>query len=348
MRTKDIGFDKDNVIVVQLRGDMHKNLEATKNTFSNHPNIISSSLGYGLPGEAYAGETIFDKAVNKEKNISMLIVDHDYVKTLGIELIAGRDFSKDFPSDEHEAFLISETAVKLLGYTDAKDALQHELAWERWDKRDTLKEGRVIGVVKDFHLTSLHEQITPVVLHIFPFGSSSLTLRVKGENMPATLAHLESAWKRFNPDWPFEYRFLDDNFDKMYKTEEKLATLFTFFTGFTIFVACLGLFGLVVYSTTQRYREISIRKVLGAEEGMLVLQLAKSYVLLIGTAFIIAIPFSYYAAYQWLQKFPYRIEITPLLFFQAAFFIMIISLLTVGIQSFKAARANPVDALKEQ
>jgi putative ABC transport system permease protein len=348
MRTKDMGFDKDNLIVLQIRGDMRKNLEAMKNTFANHPNVLNASLGYGLPGEAFAGDGIIDKATNKDLPVSLLPVDQDYIKTLGLHVIAGRDFSKDSPSDEKHAFIVSETAAKQLGHLDPKDAIGHEVAWPRWDNPDSLKEGKVIGVVKDFHLNSLREAITPVVIHIFPFAYSSLSLRVKPDNLPATIEHLESTWKRFNLEWPFEYRFLDDNFDKLYKSEEKLATMFTFFTAFTVFVACLGLFGLVVYSTSQRYKEISIRKVLGADESSLVLHLGKNYVLLIVIAFIIAMPFSYYVAYQWLQKFTYRIDITPMLFIKAGMTITLISLLTVGIQSFKAARTNPVNALKEQ
>ena len=348
MRNSDMGFDKDNLVVVQMRGEMDRNPETTKQTFINHPNIISASLGYGLPGEAFAGETITDKATNKEWHINMLTVDHDYVKTLGLELIAGRDFSKDFPSDERHAFILSETAARMLGHHKPKDALEHELVWPRWDSPDSLKEGKVVGIVKDIQLNSMRETIAPVVLHVYPFAYSSLTMRIKSEEVPTTIAHLEKTWKTFNSEWPFEYKFLDENFDKMYKSEEKLATLFAFFTGFTIFVACFGLFGLVVYSTSHRYREISIRKVLGAKELNLVMQLAKNYVLLMGIAFIIAIPISYYAAEQWLRQFAFRVAITPLLFVKAGLFIMVIALLTVGIQSFKASRANPVNALKEQ
>jgi putative ABC transport system permease protein len=348
MRTTDMGFDKNNILIVQLHGEMEKNLETTKHTFSNHPNILSSSLGYGLPGEAFAGDGIKDKATSKDYSISMLTVDHDYIKTLGLELVAGRDFSKDIRSDERSAFILSEAAAKMLGHADPKEALNHELVWDRWDHPDSLKDGKVIGIVKDIQLNSMRENITPIVLHVYPFAYSSLSMRIKPDNIPETLAHLEKTWKSFNSEWPFEYRFLDENFDKMYKAEEKLATLFTFFTAFTIFVACLGLFGLVVYSTSQKYKEISIRKVLGANEGRLVVQLARSYMILIAIAFIIAIPFSYYAASEWLQKFAFRISITPWLFIKAALFIAILSLLTIGIQSFKAARSNPVDALKEQ
>jgi putative ABC transport system permease protein len=347
MRNTDMGFTKDNVIVLPLRGEMSSNLESTKSAFSSHPNILNSSLGYGLPGEAYAGDGLTDLERNKDMSISMLITDFDYVKTLDLKLIAGRDFSKDFPSDSSDAFIVSESGARLLGYQDPKDALEHKVGWNRWDGKG-VKKGKVIGVVKDFHLNSLREDITPIVIHIFPFGYSTLTLKIKGENIPETLKHLESTWKKFNSEWPFEYRFLDDNFDKLYKSEEKLAVLFKLFTAFTIFVACLGLFGLVVYSTTQRYKEISIRKVLGANESMLVMGLARNYMLLIAIAFVIAIPFTYYAAHKWLEGFAYRIDITPMLFVKAGLLIMSLALLTVGVQSLKAARSNPVNALKEQ
>jgi putative ABC transport system permease protein len=347
MRTANMGFDKDNLIVLQLRGDLERNLQSAKQQFINHPNIISGTMGYGLPGEAFAGDGIIDKVTNKDIGISMLTVDHDYVKTLGMEILAGRDFSKDILSDEKHAFIVSEQGAKMLGYANPKDALEHPVAWNRWDAPDSLKEGKIIGVVKDIQLNSMRETINPVILHILPFAYSTITLKVKAEDIPSTLDHLENTWKSFNTEWPFEYRFLDENFDRMYKAEEKLARLFTWFTTFTIFVACLGLFGLVVYSTSQKYKEISIRKVLGAGEGNLVLQLSKSYVLLIVIAFIISIPFSYYAAHEWLQKFAFRITITPTLFVKAALLIAGISLLTVGLQSFKAAKANPVDALKE-
>jgi putative ABC transport system permease protein len=348
MRDTDMGFEKENIIVLPIRGEMNKNLETTKHAFMSHPNIESASFGYGLPGEAFAGDGIMDKATRRRWHINMLTVDHDYIKTLGLNIIAGRDFSEDIPSDQHHAFILSESAAKMLGYTDPRQALGHEILWNRWDAPDSLKEGKVIGIVKDIQLNSMRENIAPVALQIFPFAYATLSLRVKDGNLASTLKHLEAQWKSFNTEWPFEYRFLDENFDKMYKAEEKLSVLFQIFTGFTIFVACLGLFGLVVYSTTQRYREVSIRKVLGATERNLVLLLAKNYLLLISIAFVIAIPLSYYAATQWLLAFAFRIDLTPLLFIKAAFLISIIALLTVGIQSFKATRSNPVEALKEQ
>ena len=348
MRNADMGFEKENLIVLPLRGDMGLNPETTKHAFGNHPGVVSTSMGYGLPGEAFAGDGIIDKATGKRWHINLLTVDQDYIRTLGLELVAGRDFSRDVPWDTSHAFILSETAAKMLGHADPGDALDHEISWERWDAPDSLKEGKVIGVIKDVQLNSMRESIAPIALQIYPFAYATMTLRIRPDDIPATIAHLEKQWKAFNREWPFEYRFLDENFDRMYKAEENLATLFGIFTGFTIAVACLGLFGLVVYSTTQRYREISIRKVLGASGGGLVLMLTKNYVILVAIAFLIAVPLSYYAAWQWLQGFAFRIPVTPVLFVKAGLLIMIIALTTVGIQAFRATLANPVDALKEQ
>lgn len=348
MQTKDMGFDMENVIVIPVRGEVDKNGQAAKIEFSNHPNIISSTIGYGLPGQAYAGDGFHDRETGKEWQVSMLIADEDYVKTLGLDIIAGRDFSKDHPSDVNDAFIISEATVKMLGHKTPEEAIGHKIAWDIWGQPGKQKEGTVIGVIKDMHLNSLHQNMTPVMIQVQPDIYNEITLRVKGEDMPATIAHLENTWKRLEPNWPFEYKFLDSNFDKLYKSEARLSKLFTFFTGFAIFVACLGLFGLVVYSTTQRFREIGIRKVFGASESQLVVHLGKTYIFLICIAFLIAVPASYYAAFEWLSTFPYRTNITMLLFVKAAFAILTVAMITVGIQSLKAARWNPVDALKEQ
>lgn len=348
MQTKDVGFDADNVIVIPIRGAVNDKAQAAKIELSNHPNVISATLGYGLPGQAFAGDGFRDLETGKEWHVSMLPVDEDYVKTLGLTVIAGRDFSREHPSDVNDAYLISEACAKMLGHHDPKDALGHRIAWQRWDDQTKQKEGTVIGVIKDMHLNSLHQSVTPVMIQLNPLFYNEITLRIKGEDIPSTIAHFEKVWKTLEPDWPFEYKFLDSNFDKLYKSEARLSKLFAFFTGFAIFVACLGLFGLVVYSTTQRFREIGIRKVFGASESQLVIHLGRTYVILICIAFVVAVPVSYYAANEWLASFPYRTDITPLLFAKAALAIFVVAMITVGVQSLKAARWNPVDTLKEQ
>jgi putative ABC transport system permease protein len=348
MQAKDMGFEMDNVIVVPLRGGLMKNQQAAKNEFTKHSNVVSATLGYGLPGEAFAGDGFKDAETGKDWQVSMLTVDQDYIKTLGLTVIAGRDFSKDRPSDEHDAFIVSEACAKMMGIIDPKDAIGHRISWTTWDDDTKQKEGTIVGVIKDMHLNSLHQNMTPVMLQVVPTAFNTLTLRVKSDDIAGTIRHFENTWKQFESNWPFEYRFLDSNFDKLYKSEARLSKLFTFFTGFAIFVASLGLFGLVVYSTTQRIREIGIRKVFGANEPQLVMHLGKSYMLLIGIAFLVAIPLSYYAAQTWLQTFPYRTEITAMLFVKAALAIFAVSMITVGVQSMKAAAGNPVNALKEQ
>ncbi|MEJ0033590.1 MAG: FtsX-like permease family protein [Bacteroidota bacterium] len=164
---------------------------------------------------------------------------------------------------------------------------------------------------------------------------NEVTLRIKGDDIPATIAHFEKVWKKLEPNWPFEYKFLDSNFDKLYKSEARLSKLFAFFTGFAIFVACLGLFGLVVYSTTQRFREIGIRKVFGASESQLVVHLGKTYIFLICIAFVVAVLSVIMRRNEWLQSFPYRTEITLALFAKAALSILAVAMVTVGVQSLK-------------
>jgi putative ABC transport system permease protein len=277
----------------------------------------------------------------------MLFADQDYVKTLGLEIVAGRDFARNSLVDESQAFVISETAAKLFGYTNVEDALEHQLDWNV-SGADTLKTGKVIGVVRDIQLNSMRENVTPIVLNPFKPIYSNIVLRIKPKDIQGTIAHLEKTWTALTSQWPFEYRFLDENFDRMYKSEQKLTTLFIFFTIFTISIACVGLFGLVVYSTSQMYKEISIRKVLGASEGSLVMSLVRSYIFLLIIACTIAVPLSYYAISRWLESFTFRIPITQAIFLEAGMLIIVISMITVGLQSLKAARANPVNSLRSE
>jgi putative ABC transport system permease protein len=206
----------------------------------------------------------------------------------------------------------------------------------------------VIGVVKDFNFRSLREKVAPVVMHVEPNYYWTMTLRIKPEGMQETIAHLKFTWDKTETEWPFQYSFLDKNFDAMYRNEAKLSTLLTGFTGFAIFISCLGLFGLVEYSVNQRAKEISIRKIFGAGIPSLLMLLTRHYFMLIAIAFIIIIPVSYYSATQWLQNFAYHVEITPLIFIKAGTLIVIITAATVIIQSMKAATSNPAKVLKNE
>jgi putative ABC transport system permease protein len=347
LRNKDLGFNKDHVIVVPLTNKQLANAEALKHEYANHPSIKKAGLSYGLPGDIVAGDGIVDAATGKPWGANMFIIDEDFLSTMDMKVIAGRSFSKSSPADSRSGFILNEEAVKSFGYGTPENAIGKKIDWTIWGK-DSVKHGEVIGVVKDFHFRSLRDKIAPVVMHVAPDYFYTLTLRISGENVAETIAHLKNIWEKAESEWPFDYRFLDDNFDAMYKNEQKLSSLLTWFTGFAIFIACLGLFGLVEYNVNQRAKEISIRKVFGANIASLLFLLTRRYFVLILIAFVIVIPISIMIANQWLESFAYRIKIHPLLFAEAAALVTLITLVTVVFQSLKAANSNPAKVLKNE
>lgn len=347
LRNKDLGFNKDQLIMIPLRSAQLKQYETTKHEFANHPGIVNATIGFGIPGDLIAGDEVIDPVKNKTSPVNLFCIDYDYIKTMGMEVISGRDFSHEYPADENHSFIINETAAKILGFGTPENAIGKRLHWNMWG-RDSLKRGDVIGVVKDFHFKSLRDELTPVVMHIYPDAFWKLTLRIKPDDIPQTLAHLKSTYERLDPEWAFTYSFVDENFNKMYRTEEKLSNLFSIFTGLAIAVACLGLFGLVEYSVNQRTKEISIRKVFGASINSLLILLTRKYFGLVMIAFVVIIPLSYYMAQQWLNNFAYHITISPWIYMKACGLILLITLFTVSFQSFKAAWSNPADVLKNE
>jgi putative ABC transport system permease protein len=270
---------------------------------------------------------------------------------MGMEMVAGRNFSEEFGTDEEEAFILNETAVKDLGWGKPADALGREIYWDKWvgkTEADTVKRGRVIGVVKDFHFKSFHQKIEPLVLHIFPAGFNEFVVRIRPENTAATLSFLEQKWAKLAPNWPFDYKFLDDQFAKLYESEQAFGRLFGVFTGLSIFVACLGLFGLASFTAQQRTKEIGVRKVLGASVGSIVALLSKDFLKLVGIAFVLAAPLAWYFMGQWLQNFVYRVEMSWWVFAVAGLLALSIALFTISFQSIKAALTNPVRSLRNE
>jgi putative ABC transport system permease protein len=347
LQNKDMGFNKEQLVVLKMTRQQLKNGEAIKHQFSDHPNVVSSALSYGLPGDIVAGDGITDAASGKNWGASMMMIDPNYISTMGMEVIAGSGFSPESPSGIKQGFVLNETAVKSFGYGTPEQALGTKINWTIWGK-DSLKKGEVIGVIKDFHFRSLREKVAPVVMHVEPDYFWTLTLRIKPEGVQETIAHLKSTWEKTVIEWPFQYSFLDKNFDDMYRNERKLSALLTGFTGLAIFISCLGLFGLVEYSVNQRAKEISIRKIFGAGIPSLLMLLTRHYFLLITIAFIITIPLAYYTANEWLQNFAYHVEVNPLIFVKAGALILVITLATVIFQSLKAATSNPAKVLKNE
>lgn len=344
---KNMGFNKDQLVMVPLRDAQLQNYETTKREFANHSGVTSATVGFGVPGDLIAGDEVIDPEKNKTVPVNLFCIDHDYIQTMGMTIISGRDFSKEIPSDSSEAFIINETAVGVMGYKSTGEAIGKPLHWNMWG-RNALKRGQIIGVVKDFNIKSLRDKLSPVVLHIYPKAFWKLTVRIKPDQVPETMAHLKSTYERLDPAWPFTYSFVDEKFSAMYATEQKLINLFSIFTGLAIGVACLGLFGLVEYSVNQRAKEVSIRKVFGASVGSLLMLLTRSYFILVLIAFIVIIPLSYLAAGEWLSNFAYHIEISPWMYVKACGLVLVVTLLTVSFQSIRAALSNPSQVLKSE
>ena len=353
LNNKDLGFNKEQILYFQMRGDVSRNLETFKTELKRSPNVVSVTSGYGLPGDQYAGDGIAipGKEGDKEYSANVFIGDHDYVKTLGLRIIAGRDFSKDMATDVKEAFIINETAVKELGFGTPEKAIGQRLNWDEWEPEDSLnkvKKGRVIGVVQDFHYKSLHEKLSTSVIQIYPQVAFKVAVKLKTTDIKNTIAFINNTWNKFSPGYPLDYQFMDDSYGKMYKSEEKLSDLLWIFTIMAIVVGCMGLFGLAAFSAEMRTKEIGIRKVLGANVFNIVALLSKNFLVLVTISSIVAFPIAWWAMNNWLEDFPYRVTISWWIFGIAIIAALAIALFTVSFQSIKAALANPVKSLRAE
>jgi putative ABC transport system permease protein len=352
MNNKDLGFQKEQVLYFQVRGDVEKNLETFKSELRNSTNIVSVTSGYGLPGDQFAGDniTIPGKDGNKNYPANVFIGDHDYIKTLGLRLIAGRDFSREMATDEEQAFIINETAVKDLGFGTPEKALGQRLNWDKWepDSLHPVKEGRVIGVVQDFNYKSLHEKIMASVIQIYPKVVYKVAVKIRPDDIKSTIAFINKVWNQFSPGYPLAYQFMDESYDAMYRSEEKLGSLLWAFTIMAIVIGCMGLFALAALSAEQRVKEIGIRKVLGAGILNIVGLLSRNFLFLVLLASIIAFPIAWWAMNNWLDDFPYRITISIGVFFIATLAALAIAFITVSFQAIRAALANPVKSLRTE
>ena len=348
LHNKDLGFNKDQVILFQLRGDIDNRIDALKAEITKSPNIFAATAGYGFPGDMLAGDGVILPRDGKDYPMTHLMADYDYAKTLGLKFIAGRDFSRDMGTDTSEAFVLNESAVQSLGFGTPQKALGQSIHWRKWfGGGDSLKRGKVIGVVQDLHVTSLHEKVPPTVIQLFPVYFQ-MAVKVKSANIKESIAHIEKAHNKINPQYPFEYKFLDDNFAKMYNNEDKLSQLLWIFAALAIFIGCLGLFGLAAFAAEQRTKEMSIRKVLGATTPHIAYLLSKNFLLLVFIASVIAVPVAWWAMNNWLENFPYKISINIWYFVITVIVSLIIALITTSFQSIKAAVENPVNSLKQQ
>ncbi|BAV05763.1 putative ABC transport system permease protein [Filimonas lacunae] len=342
MNSRDLGFVKDQILVLETRGD--EGQEALKNAVASIPGVQSVSLSASVPGggnsSAYS-EIQNQQGAFQVTNLNAYFVDFDFMNQYGMKIIAGRGFSRDFGADTTQAMILNEKAVKRLGFASAKDAVgKHFKQWGR--------EGTIVGVVKDFHFRSLLREIEPLSIRIEPQNCELLSVKVSAKSASKVIAELESKWKVLIPKRPFNYFFLDEYFDKQYRGQKQFGKLFFNFSILAIFISCLGLLGLASYSTLQRTREIGVRKVLGASVSNIVNLLSTEFLKLVLVSFVVAVPLSWFFMHRWLKEFAYRSDIPWWVFAAAGVIAILVTLFTISFQAIKAAVANPVRSLRTE
>jgi putative ABC transport system permease protein len=311
----------------------------------DQPGVVAASASRAVPGEFLpnAGSQIEgpDGQMNHQDPF-IYEIDFDFVPVYHIALVAGRNYSRSYPTDSAHSMVINEAAAKLFGYTKSADAVGKKFS--QWGRT-----GTVIGVVKDFNFRSLHQAVEPLTLRYgYPYNLNRISVSIKSNNVQATLARLRKTWDRMAPQRPFMYHFLDESFSAQYEADQHFGKLFTFFSYLAICIACLGLFGLSTFMAQQRIKEIGVRKVLGSSVSGIVLLLSKDFIKLILIAIVIATPLCLWAMNQWLQGFAYRITVGPVVFAEAGVISLSIALATMAWQSVKAALANPVSSLRNE
>ena len=351
MRSKKLGFHKEQIVIVPIfaadrkmkvnpRERLSLRYPVVKQAFLQHPNVLKATAFRWIMGSEGGGgfRTVRPEGIQGEWQMRVQEADEDFLETFEIDLVAGRNFSTEIASDRTEAFILNETAVRQLGW---EEPIGKQFEWVIGRRK-----GRVIGVVKDFHNRPLREEIGPLAISMRNSLFWILALKIRTDRLPETIRFLEDTWKQFIPNRPFEYSFLDDDLDRIYRTELRLGQISGIFALLGIFVACLGLFGLASYTAEQRTKEIGVRKVMGATVPNIVLLLSKDFVKLVLLANLIAWPIAYSAMGKWLQDFAYRIDLEMWIFALGGAVALLIALLTVGYQAIKSATANPVDALR--
>lgn len=341
-QNQKLGFEKDQVLVVSNPGSLGNNIIPFKEALRKFSSVMDVSGSNTLPGKGFSNIGFGAEAVDQSFTLNLCVCDYDFLKTLKLKLAQGRFFSRDFVSDSNAAVL-NEKAVELLGWDNPIGKRINNWAQNRGNFV-------VIGVIKDYHYESLHHKIRPMALFLsggyYTNVERCISVRLNSENISGTIKYIENTWNNFAQNMPFEYSFLDEDFDNLYINEKQTRKLFTIFSCLAIFIACLGLFGLVSFIADRKTKEIGIRKVLGASVSGIVTILNKSFIKLVLIANFIAWPAAWYAMNRWLQNFAYRIKLSWWMFVFAALISLMIALITVSSQTVKAALKNPVNSLR--
>jgi len=342
LKNMDQGFNQENVLTLQLNQGMVRKYPVLKLALMENNDIkyvtsTNTQIGEGSSKVIFNMETDQGMA---QRGINFAVVDHDFVDALGIKIVNGRDFQQDMPSDTLTGVVVNETLAKRMGWSDAIN------------KRVELGDGgqiraRVIGVMKDYHQTGMYNEIESLML-VYRERNNIIYVKLSGNNTEQTISFIENKWKEIFPDQPFEYTFLSERFNRQFEADEKRGLIFTMFTILAILIACLGLFGLASYMVEQRTKEIGIRKVFGANEGVVVRLISKDFLILVAISITVAVPVAYYFMSNWLENYVYRTKIGVFLLFVAAILTIVITYITISFKAYQAAAMNPANSLKTE
>ncbi len=347
VQNKELGYDREHIINIFVQdAQIRKKYAVIAEEIQKEPQVVSLTSSDALPTNIDSSSLIeqgpTDSTQKQEIAIYRNSIGYDFLKVFGIKLLAGRDFSPDYPQDAEKRVIVNETTLKALGW-NLEEAVGRKFS--RYG--DSIPSTEIIGVVQDFHMHSLHQPIEPLMLFLQGDYFRFISVKVRPENLSQTLNRIE-AIVQAHTVYPFEYSFLDERFDQLYKTDQKLGEMFGFFTVLSVLIASLGLFGLAAISAKQRTKEIGIRKVLGASIESIVQVLARDFMKMVAWGFVLAVPFAWYFMHRWLEDYAYRISLQWWMFALPGLMAFVIALFTISFQSMKAARANPVESLRNE
>jgi len=344
LKTKDLGYDMKNVISIEFTTrEMVQKYPVFKQALLENPDILKVGSTNTRIGEG-SGKVLFNVETSdgmQQRGINFAVVDHDFVETLGIQMIKGRDFQEDMPSDTLLGVIVNETMAKRLNWDEP---LGKKVELQGRNGQNVLMAS-VVGVMKDFHQTGMYNEIETLMM-IYRVNNQIVYAKLKDDKVDESIKYIESKWNEIFPEQPFTYSFLSERFNEQFNADEKRGFIFTLFTVLAILIACLGLFGLASYTVEQRTKEIGIRKVVGASEGIIVRLISKEFLILIAISILIAFPLSFYFMRDWLNQFVYRTNLGLFIFILAGLISIAITFITISIQAWKAANANPAESLR--
>jgi hypothetical protein len=340
VQTKNLGYNRENLLYIPIEGDLITRYEAFKQEALDNTAILNVSKMRNSPTDIeHHTSSIYWPAKDPNLNVSFAdgVVGYDFVKTMKLQMLAGRDFSREY--NDSASYILNETAVNKIGF---KNPVGQTITWGN-------HKGTVIGVLKDFHFNSLHQKIEPLVIRLDEkWGWGTILVRIKAGQTKQAIASLQNICKQLNPGFPFTYQFSDNEYANLYKSETVVSRLSNIFAFLAIFISCLGLFGLAMFTAEQRKKEIGIRKVLGASAGNIVRLLSVNFLKPVAIAIVIAFPVAWIAMDNWLQDFAYRVPISWIAFAIAGVAAILIALIAISFQSVKSAIANPIKSLRSE